>query len=167
MRVVLVLGSMMLSVGCDETSSTQAGGGGATSTSAASQGGAATNGPVTTGAPNCVPGDPLSFAKDIQPIFTESCAVSMCHNASTRKEGLDLSEGRAWNEIVGQATKQCNGSKVLIRPKNPEGSYLLDKMRDEDLCGTSKRMPPPTSTQLFNGEVKKIERWVCQGALDN
>lgn len=109
----------------------------------------------------------MSFANDVQPIFDEACAKSMCHNASSRKEGLDLSAGNAFEQIVNHASKQCNGAKIRIRPGNPDDSYLLDKMRDEDLCGNSKQMPPPTDTPLFNGEVGLIERWVCQGAENN
>lgn len=102
---------------------------------------------------------------DVQAILTARCAVAGCHIGATAKEGLNLSAGNAYAELVNVATKQCGGARTLVIPNNPNESYLVDKVRGVDLCGTSKRMPP--SISLSTADIQTISDWICGGALEN
>jgi len=105
-----------------------------------------------------------SFAADIQPILTESCAVRGCHGSVAPKEGLDLSPGAAYGNLVGVPSGQCGG-RPLVAPGDPAGSYLMDKLLGVDLCfGT--RMPKADST-LPQAQLDAIGAWICQGAKND
>ncbi len=45
-------------------------------------------------------GASVSFAAQVQPIFTNSCTVG-CHSGTRPADGMDLSAGRAFAMIVG------------------------------------------------------------------
>src|SRR5450432_51108 len=47
----------------------------------------------------------VSFAGDVQPIFTTNCAKSGCHSSNAPMQGQDLSEGNAYANIVGVPTR--------------------------------------------------------------
>src|SRR5437867_2727902 len=60
-------------------------------------------------APSCksqVPGNPVSFASNIQGIFDRSCALSGCHTPPVLNGGLDLSPGRSYRQVVGVPSQQ-------------------------------------------------------------
>jgi hypothetical protein len=104
---------------------------------------------------------------DVQPIFTTSCAKSTCHAGTQPDAGLDLREGVAHGELVDEMTSQCGGDRVRIVAGDPAESYLFDKVRGEELCGTSRRMPPTPNPMLAQGDLDILEAWICGGALDD
>lgn len=109
----------------------------------------------------------VSFA-DVQPIFTQKCATMNCHGSVMPKEGLDLSAGNAYAEIVNAASKQCGPSRMIVLPGKPEESYLIDKLMGVELCEAfSKQMPPPPGAALPANEMQLISDWICAGALEN
>jgi len=103
----------------------------------------------------------------VQPIFTASCALTNCHKGTHPDKDLDLTEGAAWAQIVGVETEECSGGKTRVTAGDPALSYLVHKIRGEELCGTSRRMPPPNKAPLPADEIQTIVDWVCTGALDN
>ena len=105
-----------------------------------------------------------SFAADVQPILTASCAKTACHTGSLPKAGLDLSAGNAHGELVGVPSVQCD-DRLLVVPGAPTESYLMNKVMNVDLCGTSKKMPP--SGSLSDTQLQTLSDWICAGALDD
>ncbi|NUP08508.1 MAG: PE-PGRS family protein [Polyangiaceae bacterium] len=109
----------------------------------------------------------VSFAADVQPIFTSTCAKSTCH-AGTQPDGsLDLREGAAHAELTNVSTSGCSGDRTRIVPGDPDESYLFDKIRGVDLCGTSHRMPPSPNPMLSDEQIAIFEAWICAGAKDD
>ena len=92
-------------------------------------------------------------------IFTPRCATSGCHSGTNPSRGLSLEEDRIARETI---EVESNGSDLkLVDPGNPEGSYLLLKVRGDDGISGS-RMPP--SRPLSAEEIEKIRSWIASGA---
>jgi len=103
-----------------------------------------------------------SFSDDIQPIFTQSCAVSGCHGSSTAG-GLDLRQGRSYAELVDAAAAGEPG-RILVLPGNAGDSYLVIKLEGRQSIGS--RMPLG-GTPLSAARINTIRNWITGGARDN
>lgn len=100
--------------------------------------------------PSCSP-DTIYFANTIQPLLNSSCALSGCHDATSRKEGVELT----------------SYSKVLstggINKGNPNSSKLYTIIIRTD----NERMPPPPSPAFTTAQKEAIYKWILQGARNN
>lgn len=103
-------------------------------------------------------GTTVSFANDIQPIFTNSCVE--CHGGSG---GLFLSSGQAYNNLVG-VVATGNSSFNRVTPGDPDNSYLVMKLRGDSRAGS--RMPLGR-TPLSNDVINLIVTWINEGAQNN
>ncbi len=106
--------------------------------------------------------DPISFINEVQPIFTANCALSGCHAGTSPASGLNLSSN-AYSRIVNVSSGQ-RSSLFLIKPLDPDNSYLIHKIKGNDISGS--RMPfgrPPLTVDV----IALIENWIRQGALNN
>ena len=90
-----------------------------------------------------LPDEPVSFAAEIQPVFTAKC--TQCHPPTM---GLDLSEGNAYNSI--------NDPKY-INLGTPAESLIYTK---PDPAGSH---PAKYSTT----EAAIVLKWIKEGAKDN
>ncbi|WP_437286662.1 hypothetical protein [Sorangium sp. So ce406] len=136
--------------------STTAGTGGAGGT-----GGGGTGGGAPPADPACGP-DTATFAQ-VKPILA-NCANQYCHGSPTAPSaGLDLRDGAAFGELVNQDASSCSSEHALVVPFMPSSSYLLNKLKDVDLCDPDEiKMPPGGS--LSDAELKTITDWICAGA---
>jgi hypothetical protein len=107
----------------------------------------------------------VSFASDIQPIFTASCVDAGCHTGARPKENLSLDAGKAFADLVFVATDQCNAERTLVVPGDVSASYLMNKLLGTDLC-TGSQMPK-AGQSLPSADLAAISSWICQGALNN
>jgi hypothetical protein len=149
------------------SSSASSGGAGGAGGGAMGGGGAGAAGGGAGGGSACSSGLPtVSFAADVQPIFTQSCAKTNCHKGTAPDVGLDLSAGKSHADIVGVATAECSGDRVRVIAGDPQQSYLFDKVVGVDLCGNSSRMPI-NSPKLSDAHLAVLEAWICGGALDD
>jgi hypothetical protein len=93
----------------------------------------------------------VSFAKDIQPLFTANCALSGCHVANHTPP--DLEKNVAYNSV-----------KLLdiVNTDNPESSVLYLKL-------TGKLIPamPPNGLSNPSNINNLVLAWIKQGALNN
>jgi len=106
--------------------------------------------------------DPVSFINDVQPIFTANCALSGCHSGTSPASGLDLSSS-AYSKIVNVSSRQ-RAALFLIKPLDPDNSYLIHKIKGDDISGS--RMPLGR-TPLTVDVIALIENWIRQGAQNN
>ena len=92
---------------------------------------------------------PVSFSKDVTPIFTQSCAIASCHTNG----GIPpiLTADKAYDQLMGLG---------YVDTTNVEGSILYVR-----LTSTTKPMPP--SGQLPAEQIAYIHAWIDQGALNN
>lgn len=104
-----------------------------------------------------------NFAQ-VQPIFDRNCAVSGCHVLPTPPQGLNLSSGFSFSNIVNVDSVELAGMK-RVKPSDSENSYLYRKITGRPATGTNA-MPPPGATSLPTAEEKTlIQCWIDNGAL--
>lgn len=113
---------------------------------------------------------PTSLSRDVQPIFTQTCALSGCHAGSLPAANLILETGRLFDAqtgIVNVASDQRFGL-MRVLPGDAESSYLVNKLEGTQgsVGGGGERMPvglPP----LSESAIDVVRRWIDEGALDN
>ena len=133
-----------------------------------------------------VSGSP-SFANDVMPIFSLSCALSSsCHQTPTGKEDLVLGQAMADGPpdqmltdevhalIVGATSTQS--SLPRVEAGNPSGSWLLIKMacgqdeltEVESTCTPPDCEPmPPPEGGLDADRIDTVAAWIASGAPNN
>jgi len=118
----------------------------------------------STGPP---PDSAVRFSQDIQPVFTASCARSGCHADTNPAQGMNLSDGQAYANIVNVASNQLP-SMDRIEPGEPDNSYLVNKIQgtQADVGGTGVRMPFGGGA-LSQSTIDLIREWVNEGAANN
>jgi hypothetical protein len=98
-------------------------------------------------------------------IFSPSCAKSGCHTSAAASGGLVLEAGQAYANIVGRPAQE-DPQLDYVRPGNPEGSYLLKKLRgDADISGS--RMPRDGPPFLTPQQIAGLAAWIQAGAPNN
>lgn len=102
----------------------------------------------------------VSFADDIQPIFTAKCIQCHDQNHST---GLDLREGNSYNLLVNVSSTNY-APNLRIEPLSLENSVLWNKITDSGVFG---QQMPPIGEPVSNFDIEKIASWIELGALDN
>ena len=96
---------------------------------------------------------PVSLATDIQPIFSDDCSMSGCHDGVT--EDLDLTTGNSRQSLIDQGDLDLG---------NPTNSILYKRITKQP--GQSGFMPDGGSP-LPGGDINLILKWIQDGALDN
>ena len=112
----------------------------------------------------------ISFANDVQPIFTNNCAFSGCHGSQSTKpigKPMVLVSGQAYANIVDVPSFQLP-SMNRIEPDDPDNSYLIHKIEGTQAAvgGTGDQMPRG-SCCLSPQEIETIRGWVEAGAPNN
>ena len=109
----------------------------------------------------------VDFESQIQPIFTNSCALSGCHTGETlvfgglSGGGLILLDGQSYDQLVGVEGKYTSGTTRVI-PGNSAESLLIRKLEGDD--GVGSRMPA-SGGPLEPETIQLIKDWIDQGAL--
>ncbi|MBN2756425.1 MAG: hypothetical protein JXR51_04540 [Bacteroidales bacterium] len=89
-----------------------------------------------------IPDKPISFASDIQPIFTSKC--DQCHPSQA---GLDLTDGNAWASINdGRLNLTAPNQSLIYTKPDPNGTHPEKYSATESLL---------------------VLTWIEEGALDN
>ena len=112
-------------------------------------------------------GPQLSFAADIQPIFTARCTVA-CHTAGMVNGGLLLTSGNSHGALVAISTSvACNGGQRVVA-FDPKASQLWRKLTpDGGFCLNPMPRNLMPLRVLQPAEFTKIETWISQGARNN
>ncbi len=107
----------------------------------------------------------VSFSENVQPIFTQHCAVVGCHVPGNPPEGQVLAAGFAYSNIVNVPSMEVP-SDFRVDPGNPAQSYLYLKITAQQSVGSY--MPPASTNDVLSGADKStIMNWITQGALNN
>ncbi|HEV8548198.1 MAG TPA: MXAN_6577-like cysteine-rich protein [Polyangiaceae bacterium] len=107
----------------------------------------------------------ISFANDVQPIFTGACTNAGCHAGTRPKEGLSLEASKSYDALVGVASSQCGKARLRVAAGSSGQSYLVSKLLGTDLCSGSQM--PKAGTSLPAADLTTISDWICQGAKRN
>ena len=112
------------------------------------------------------PPSAVTFAGSVQPIFTRTCAFSSCHAGPSPQQGLDLSAGQSFGNIVSVASREAS-RLFRIAPRNADSSYLVLKIEGKagQVGGIGTRMP--LGGQLSQAQIDTIRVWVNAGAENN
>ncbi len=103
---------------------------------------------------------PLSYAKDVEPMFVKHCAD--CHGGDSPKKGLDLSAGKGYANL--QHKSQEEPLMQLVKAGDPAASYLWLKVSH---TATEGRGMPRTifgSKKLPQADLDTVRNWIIQGA---
>jgi hypothetical protein len=93
--------------------------------------------------------DSVYFVNEILPIISSNCAMAGCHDAITRKEGVELT---GYNSI-----------RKEVSPGNSSNSKLYEVL----IKHGNERMPPSPKPPLSQEQITKIRVWIDQGARYN
>ncbi len=119
---------------------------------------------------------PISFARDVQPVFNGQCiechsppsTIGFSQTGGTVQNGLDLSAGNSWAKLVDAKSYQDPNTtpKFRVKPFDLNESYLIQKV------DTSKRPKFGNKMPYFGGEVELynlnlLKAWILEGALNN
>ncbi len=113
-----------------------------------------------------LPEGPVSFARDILPIFADRCVS--CHRpggiADLSGIDLDLRADRAFSSLVNQPSVQ-RPDLTLVVPDNADASLLYLKVASGN-PPVGARMPL-IAAPLSAAQIELIRKWINEGAGDN
>ena len=92
-----------------------------------------------------------------------------CHTnvGRTPAGNLNLLHDVAYDQLGNRASGQ-RGAWSLVAPKNPNGSYLVEKLvASPSAAITGLRMPRNGPPYLTDGQILVIKRWIENGAPRN
>jgi hypothetical protein len=97
-------------------------------------------------------------------VFSQQCIGCHTNVGRTPPQGLLLTEGNAYANLVGVASREKPGV-MRVAPGDPENSYLIHKV--EGRAGISGVRMPFNGTPLTDGQILVIKRWIELGAPNN
>ena len=100
----------------------------------------------------------ITLAQISEQIFSQSCAS--CHGGGAPAANMSLEAESVAAEIIGVTSTQLADLK-RVDPGNPEGSYLLKKLRgDSDIVKDQM----PSGGVLPDEQIEMIREWIAGGA---
>jgi hypothetical protein len=94
----------------------------------------------------------VSFSKQVEPLFQQTCAAAGCHGGSQPAAGLNL-EIDPWHSLI-------NYLPPLIIVKNGAQSPLYT-----EIAGNPPLMPP--NQRLTQNQIDGVKKWIDEGAKNN
>jgi hypothetical protein len=113
------------------------------------------------------PDSVITFSSSVQPIFTRNCAFATgCHAGSDPQQGMDLSAGHAYSNIVNVPSMQVP-RLFRVAPGDADSSYLALKIQGKAglVGGVGTRMPLGGS--LSQAQIDTVVGWIKAGAKNN
>jgi hypothetical protein len=106
------------------------------------------------------PNPNATFSRVQAEVFTPSCALSGCHAGAAPAQGMNLSAGSAYAQVVGVSA--VGSSRLRVAPGDVAGSYLFSKLRG-DATITGSRMPLG-GPYLSSDREQLVVDWIRRGA---
>ncbi len=94
-------------------------------------------------------------------VFNPACVAH--HGPSDAQAGLDISEGRSFENLVNVPSTQVGLD--LVTPNDAENSYLIHKL--DGRAGIVGARMPIGGRFLTDEAVAVIEQWINEGARNN
>ena len=127
---------------------------------------------VALGTGACEHADPVGAGEeDVQPtlpsiqenIFSTNCALSGCHAGPNPQQGMNLSAGRAHDNLVNVRSNE-RPSFFRVEPGAPDSSYLVHKIEGRSSI-VGERMPLG-GERLSREQINAIRTWIEKGATE-
>lgn len=107
-----------------------------------------------------LPPTDITLTQISEQIFAQNCAFVGCHAGGSPQANMSLEADFVGGEIIGVASSQRPELK-RIDPGNPDGSYLLMKLRGADGI-INQQMP--VGGRLSDAQIEMIREWIAGGA---
>jgi hypothetical protein len=107
-----------------------------------------------------------SFARDVQPILTATCATTSCHSAVTHQLDLALDADHAYDELVQQRSLFFPGL-FLVAPGRADSSWMVNLISADSLQRFDHPRMPLGRAPLSERQIQTIVNWINQGAKRN
>lgn len=108
------------------------------------------------------PGDPsATFTRVQDEIFSQYCAFSGCHGPVATQQGMELSAGVAYSNIVNVASREVPQFD-RIEPGAPQQSYLYLKVTGAP--GIVGERMPLGQPELTSEQKELVRNWILRGA---
>jgi len=91
-------------------------------------------------------------------VFDKRCAFSGCHATDTKRAGLDLSSGQAYNSLVNKASVLSADGVFRVKPSESSSSFLISL-----LDGSNATKMPLNRAPLDAATVEYIRQWIDAG----
>ena len=111
------------------------------------------------------PGQDVSFAQQIQPIFNANGCVG-CHGGSG---GLFLTQGQSFVNLVNVTAQAGCTTLKRVLPGNADQSVLYIRVSANSAdtqCGPDSRMPKG-GARLSQASIDLVKNWINEGAKNN
>jgi len=105
-----------------------------------------------------------TFSSIQQNVFSINCALSGCHAGSSPQQGMNLSDGQAYSNIVNIPSME-RPTLFRIDPDNADSSYLFMKITGASTIVGSQM--PLGGPQLSVEKINAIREWIESGAANN
>jgi len=98
-----------------------------------------------------------------QNYFKMSCTFTSCHSDTGAQGNLVLTEGNAYDNLIGVAAKHPGAAGAdRVVPNDPDASYLIHRV---ELTSTDGSMPPNIDEPLgLDCQIKALRDWIASGA---
>jgi hypothetical protein len=114
-----------------------------------------------------VPGETVSFSRDVLPIFAANCTFPGCHNSTDKQSGLDFT---SWESIMKGS---LFGTEII--PYNSKWSHTIKHINrvDTNISSYSEPLMPQAKVPFTNGQplprnlIETIVNWINQGAKND
>jgi hypothetical protein len=103
------------------------------------------------------PSSGVSYSLQVQPLFQQRCAISGCHDSSTKKAGLDLTYP-SYSALVNY-----NSIHFIYTAGNGSQSVLYQILAGKSIP-PNLPMPPVGVPQLNPNQITGILTWINEGA---
>ena len=77
--------------------------------------------------------------------------------------------GGVVNMLVNVIAEECSDERMMIKPCDPEHSYVIDKLTNHNLkpsCSPVTTMPLDRPQQNA-ADIQTIYDWICAGAIED
>ncbi len=110
--------------------------------------------------------DEATFSAIQATVFNTSCALSGCHAGGGAPLGLDLSEGRAYDNLVEVRSEEVT-DLFRVDPGNPDDSYLVIKIEGGERMAEGTARMPLGRSPLGSDQIDRVRSWIADGAPNN
>jgi hypothetical protein len=107
-----------------------------------------------------------TLSGDVQPLFTQTCALTGCHVPGTPPSGLLLTAGMTYLQTVGVVSQE-NSPMARVTAGDATNSYLYLKIINQQVQGTLVQPPPSTGVVLSQAQKNMVRDWINAGAKNN
>ena len=101
-------------------------------------------------------------ASSVEQIFQTSCAISGCHAGSSPQQGLDLSPGAWYSNLVAVPANEV--TQLRVAPGDHASSYLMCKIDPSCTPGSGTNMP--AGNPLPQSDIDTIRTWIDSLSAD-